>query len=153
MIGGLCLFLFGMNVMGDGLECISDHCSNIAVSIIDAHDHNMNAHEAMRSIKKAILHFLQCWLITPEKISSPNNKKQRHGFSASVTLNSYMLLFPADSSASGGMEISSVFSRSGNLGATLLNTSATSEMVRYAEGSMVWTMFFIRAIWKRFTTK
>lgn len=58
MIGGLCLFLFGMNVMGDGLECTSDHCSNIAVSIIDAHDHNMNAHEAMRSIKKGNPAFL-----------------------------------------------------------------------------------------------
>ena len=34
------------------MERISDHCSNIAVSIIDAHEHNMNAHESVRSMKK-----------------------------------------------------------------------------------------------------
>ena len=34
------------------LERASDHCSNIAVCIIDAADHNMNAHEAMRSIRE-----------------------------------------------------------------------------------------------------
>ena len=33
------------------LERTSDHCSNIAVSIIDAGAHNMNAHEAIRGIK------------------------------------------------------------------------------------------------------
>ena len=33
------------------LERTSDHCSNIAVSIIDAEAHNMNAHEAIRGIK------------------------------------------------------------------------------------------------------
>ena len=33
------------------LERTSDHCSNIAVSIIDAGAHNMNAHEAVRGIK------------------------------------------------------------------------------------------------------
>ena len=41
------------------IERTSDHCSNIAVSIIDAHDHNMNAHEAMRSIKKGNPAFLE----------------------------------------------------------------------------------------------
>lgn len=40
------------------IERTSDHCSNIAVSIIDAHDHNMNAHEAMRSMKKSNPAFL-----------------------------------------------------------------------------------------------
>ena len=34
------------------MERISDHCSNIAVSIIDAHAHNMNAHESVQSMKK-----------------------------------------------------------------------------------------------------
>ena len=34
------------------MERISDHCSNIAVSIIDAHEHNMNAHESLQSMKK-----------------------------------------------------------------------------------------------------
>ena len=41
------------------IERTSDHCSNIAVSIIDAHDHNMNAHEAMRSMKKSNPAFLE----------------------------------------------------------------------------------------------
>ena len=41
------------------MERISDHCSNIAVSIIDAHEHNMNAHEAMRSMKKGNPTFLE----------------------------------------------------------------------------------------------
>ena len=34
------------------LERTSDHCSNIAPGIIDAVEHNMNAHEAIRSLKK-----------------------------------------------------------------------------------------------------
>ena len=34
------------------LERTSDHCSNIALCIIDAGEHNMNAHEAIRSLKK-----------------------------------------------------------------------------------------------------
>ena len=34
------------------LERASDHCSNIALSIIDANAHNMNAHEAIRKLKK-----------------------------------------------------------------------------------------------------
>ena len=41
------------------IERTSDHCSNIAVSIIDAHEHNMNAHEAMRSMKKGNPAFLE----------------------------------------------------------------------------------------------
>jgi phosphate:Na+ symporter len=41
------------------IERMSDHCSNIAVSIIDAHGHNMNAHEAMRSMKKGNPAFLE----------------------------------------------------------------------------------------------
>ena len=34
------------------LERTSDHCSNIAVSIIDAHWHNMNAHQSLRRMKE-----------------------------------------------------------------------------------------------------
>lgn len=33
------------------LERSSDHCSNIALSILDARAHNMNAHEAIRELK------------------------------------------------------------------------------------------------------
>ena len=34
------------------MERISDHCSNIAVSIMDAHAHNMNAHQSLRRLKE-----------------------------------------------------------------------------------------------------
>ena len=34
------------------MERTSDHCSNIAISIIDAHKHNMNAHQSLRSLKE-----------------------------------------------------------------------------------------------------
>ena len=39
------------------LERTSDHCSNIAVCIIDASKHNMNAHESMRSMKESNRYF------------------------------------------------------------------------------------------------
>ena len=41
------------------LERTSDHCSNIALSIIDARDHNMNAHQALRSLKKNSAGYLE----------------------------------------------------------------------------------------------
>ena len=34
------------------MERTSDHCSNIAVSILDAHAHNMNAHQSLRAMKE-----------------------------------------------------------------------------------------------------
>ncbi len=34
------------------LERTSDHCSNIALSIMDACEHNMNAHESLRMLRK-----------------------------------------------------------------------------------------------------
>lgn len=39
------------------LERTSDHCSNIAVCVIDANLNNMNAHEALRSIKNGSEYF------------------------------------------------------------------------------------------------
>lgn len=51
LLGGLCLFLFGMNLMGEALERISDHCSNIAGGIIDFENNDMNIHENLRAIK------------------------------------------------------------------------------------------------------
>ena len=39
------------------LERTSDHCSNIAVCVIDAHDNNMNIHESLKHIKKESPHF------------------------------------------------------------------------------------------------
>ena len=41
------------------LERTSDHCSNIAVGILDAHDHNMNAHKALRRIKEGNAVFME----------------------------------------------------------------------------------------------
>ena len=41
------------------MERTSDHCSNIALSMIDAQEHNMNAHEAIRSMKKGNPVFLE----------------------------------------------------------------------------------------------
>ena len=78
MIGGLCLFLFGMNIMGQalerragsglrsllgklttsklagfvtGLERISDHCSNVAVCMIDVTAKNMNQHAMLKTVR------------------------------------------------------------------------------------------------------
>ena len=34
------------------MERTSDHCSNIAVSVMDAGEHNMNAHQRLRSLKE-----------------------------------------------------------------------------------------------------
>ena len=34
------------------MERTSDHCSNIALSIMDAHAHNMNAHQSVRDLKR-----------------------------------------------------------------------------------------------------
>ncbi len=39
------------------LERTSDHCSNIAVCVIDAHENTMNIHETLRRIKKGNAHF------------------------------------------------------------------------------------------------
>ena len=41
------------------MERTSDHCSNIAVSILDAHEHNMNAHQSLRALKKENPAFLE----------------------------------------------------------------------------------------------
>ena len=41
------------------IERTSDHCSNIAVSIMDAHAHNMNAHQSLRNLKEGNPAFLE----------------------------------------------------------------------------------------------
>ena len=41
------------------LERISDHCSNIALSIMDAHAHNMNAHQRLRCMRKGDPEFFE----------------------------------------------------------------------------------------------
>jgi len=51
MIGGLCLFLFGMSTMGDALERISDHCANVAGCVMDMQQHDLTIHAVMRTAK------------------------------------------------------------------------------------------------------
>ena len=38
-------------------ERVSDHCSNIAVGMIDVSEHTMNAHEVIKSLKKSNVHY------------------------------------------------------------------------------------------------
>ena len=52
LAGGLCLFLFGMNVIGQALERVFDHCSNIAGCILDLQAHNMSIHQNLRYQRK-----------------------------------------------------------------------------------------------------
>ena len=53
------------------MERTSDHCSNIALSIIDASGHNMNAHEAMKSMKKSNPAFLELLDVYSERYQLP----------------------------------------------------------------------------------
>lgn len=41
------------------LERTSDRCSNIAVGIIDANAHNMNAHQSLRRLKEGNPYFIE----------------------------------------------------------------------------------------------
>jgi phosphate:Na+ symporter len=50
-----------------GLERISDHCSNIAVCILDMANHNMNQHEAVRLMHKDTDHFNNIYKLYSEK--------------------------------------------------------------------------------------
>ena len=38
-------------------ERVSDHCSNIAIGLIDESEHTMNAHEAVKAIKENDAHY------------------------------------------------------------------------------------------------
>lgn len=49
------------------LERTSDHCSNIAVCVIDAAENNMNVHESLRSIKKGDPYFEQQYAAYADK--------------------------------------------------------------------------------------
>lgn len=51
------------------LERTSDHCSNIAVCLLDAERHDMNAHESMRAIKGDNEAFLKKYREYAEKYS------------------------------------------------------------------------------------
>ncbi len=49
------------------LERTSDHCSNIAVCVIDAANNNMNGHEALRAMKKGDPFFEECYAFYTDK--------------------------------------------------------------------------------------
>jgi len=53
------------------LERTADHCSNIAVCIIDAAENNMNLHESLRNIKKGSTYFAKKYTEYAEKYILP----------------------------------------------------------------------------------
>ncbi len=53
------------------LERTADHCSNLAVCIIDAAENNMNLHESLRNIKKGSTHFAEKYTEYAEKYMFP----------------------------------------------------------------------------------
>ena len=54
-----------------GLERISDHCSNIAVCIIDMARNNMNQHEAMKTLRSNNAQFAEGYVFYSEKYALP----------------------------------------------------------------------------------
>lgn len=55
-----------------GLERTSDHCSNIAVCVIDMAQHNMNLHESLRKVKGNDSAFKESYSVYSEKYSLPD---------------------------------------------------------------------------------
>lgn len=53
------------------LERTADHCSNIAVCVIDAAENNMNLHESLRNIKKGSTYFAEKYTEYAEKYLLP----------------------------------------------------------------------------------
>jgi len=53
------------------LERTADHCSNIAVCVIDAAENNMNLHESLRNIKKGSTYFAEKYTSYAEKYMLP----------------------------------------------------------------------------------
>ena len=51
LFGGLALFLFGMDVMGKALERTADHCSNVAVEMLQVAEGKLEAHEYLNALK------------------------------------------------------------------------------------------------------
>ena len=56
------------------LERTSDHCSNIALSILDACGHNMNAHQSLRILKKNSPGYLDKLDVYSRKYSLPQDE-------------------------------------------------------------------------------
>lgn len=57
-----------------GLERISDHCSNIAVSVVDMGRHNMNQHEALKDIRNNNAEFAERYRAYSEVYLLPSEK-------------------------------------------------------------------------------
>ena len=54
------------------LERTSDHCSNIAVCVIDATQHNMNVHQSLRTMKREDPYFEKRYLEYAKKYRAPD---------------------------------------------------------------------------------
>ena len=54
------------------LERTSDHCSNIAVCVIDATQHNMNVHQSLRTMKRENPYFEKRYLEYAKKYIAPD---------------------------------------------------------------------------------
>lgn len=52
------------------LERTADHCSNIAICVIDASEHNMNVHQSLREMKKGNAFFDEKYAVFAEKYLS-----------------------------------------------------------------------------------
>ena len=51
------------------LERTADHCSNVAVCVIDASNHNMNMHQALRNMRKSSPMFAKQYMVYADKYS------------------------------------------------------------------------------------
>lgn len=58
---------FILNDLTTNFERVADHCSNIAIRVIDAQDNNMNIHESLRDIKKNDPHFEEQYALYSQK--------------------------------------------------------------------------------------
>ena len=59
------------------LERTADHCSNIAVCVIDAAENNMNLHESIRNMKKGSPYFAEKYTAYAEKYIFPVSDNSR----------------------------------------------------------------------------
>ncbi|MBQ8266938.1 MAG: PhoU domain-containing protein, partial [Clostridia bacterium] len=58
---------FILNDLTTNFERVADHCSNIAIRVIDASENNMNIHESLRDIKQNDPNFSEQYAIYKKK--------------------------------------------------------------------------------------
>ena len=58
---------FILNDLTTNFERVADHCSNIAIRVIDASENNMNIHESLRDIKQNDPDFSEQYAIYKKK--------------------------------------------------------------------------------------